>query len=63
MAQVLVSISLKMAQVYVSIYNMTAENIHNQARAISSDLLRIEMQAIEAEAVKTKAKLEGSMQQ
>ena len=44
-------------------FDMTAENIHNQARDISSDLLRIEMEAIEAEAVKRKAKLEGSMQQ
>ena len=44
-------------------FDMTAENIHNQARAISSDLLRIEMEAIEAEAAKRKAKLEGSIQQ
>ena len=40
---------------------MTADNIHNQAREISSDLKRIEMEAIEAAA--RKAQVEGSVQQ
>ena len=33
-------------------FDMTADNVHRQARDISSDLLRIEMEAIEANAAK-----------
>ena len=40
-------------------FDMTAANIHNQAREISSDLLRVEMEAIEAKAAQNH---EGSVQ-
>ena len=42
-------------------FGMTADNIHKQAREISSDLLRIEKEAIEAAAKKSEA--EGSVRQ
>ena len=42
-------------------FDMTADNIQNQAREISSDLKRIEMEAIEA--VARKAQVEESVQQ
>jgi len=41
-------------------FDMTAANIHNQAREISSDLLRVEIETIEAKAAKNP---EGSEQQ
>jgi len=41
-------------------FDITAENIHKQAREISSDLKRVEMEAIEAAAKKNEA--EGSVQ-
>ena len=41
-------------------FDITAENIHKQAREISSDLKRGEMEAIEAAAKKNEA--EGSVQ-
>ena len=44
-------------------FDMTADNIHRQAREISSDLKRVELEAIEAEAVRNKAKVEGSVKQ
>ena len=42
-------------------FDMTAENVQKQAREISSDLLRIEKEAIEAAAKKSEA--EGSVRQ
>ena len=41
-------------------FDMTADNIYRQAREISSDLMRIEMEAIEAKASR-KTDLEGSV--
>ena len=41
-------------------FDMTAENIHAQAREISSELLRVEIEAIEAKAAKNP---EGRVQQ
>ena len=37
-------------------FDMTADNVHRQAREISSDLLRVEMEAIEANAEKVAGK-------
>ena len=48
-------------KVILNAFGMTADNIHKQAREISSDLMRVEKEAIEA--VAKMSETEGSVQQ
>jgi len=53
--------SRRILQEILNAFGMTGDNIHKQAREISSDLMRVEKEAIEAAAKMSET--EGSVQQ